>query len=114
VVLNLTLQFVAPPRRGPLLRDIAAGIRLGGALLLVEKVLAEDPGLDRLFVRHHHDFKIRQGYSALEIARKRDALENVLIPRTADANRALLLAQGFRSAEVFFRWYNFCGMLAVL
>jgi tRNA (cmo5U34)-methyltransferase len=113
VILNLTLQFVRPDRREPLLADIAAGIPAGGCLLLVEKVLAADPVLDRLFVRCHHAFKQRQGYSELEIARKREALENVLIPYGVEENRELLLRSGFRAVEVFFRWYNFCGMLAI-
>jgi tRNA (cmo5U34)-methyltransferase len=49
----------------------------------------------------------------MEIARKREALENVLIPYHHDENRALLLRNGYSVCDVFFRWYNFCGMIAI-
>ena len=48
-----------------------------------------------------------------EIAHKREALENVLIPYRMDENFELLRGAGFGKIEVFFRWYNFCGIIAV-
>jgi len=57
--------------------------------------------------------KRRHGYSDLEISRKREALENVLIPYKLLENRELLLRNGFRAVDVFFKWYNFCGIIAV-
>jgi tRNA (cmo5U34)-methyltransferase len=48
----------------------------------------------------------------MEIAQKREALENVLIPYRIEENIDLLRNAGFRSVESFFRWYNFCGILA--
>jgi tRNA (cmo5U34)-methyltransferase len=53
------------------------------------------------------------GYSELEISQKREALENVLIPYRLQENRDLLLKAGFREVEVFFKWYNFAGFVAV-
>lgn len=113
VILCLTLQFVRPLHRDRLISGIAAGIRSNGCLLLVEKILGQDSTFNRLFVKYYYEFKKRQGYSELEIARKREALENVLIPYHFEENRELLLRNGFRACEVFFRWYNFCGMLAI-
>ncbi|PZN73238.1 MAG: tRNA (cmo5U34)-methyltransferase, partial [Candidatus Methylumidiphilus alinenensis] len=57
--------------------------------------------------------KKRQGYSESEIAHKREALENVLIPYRPEENHELLTAAGFRHVEEFFRWYNFSGLIAV-
>ncbi|MFL6620366.1 MAG: tRNA (cmo5U34)-methyltransferase, partial [Povalibacter sp.] len=48
-----------------------------------------------------------------EITQKREALENVLIPYRLEENRELLLRSGFRSVDVFFKWYNFCAMIAL-
>jgi len=53
------------------------------------------------------------GYSDLEIAQKREALENVLIPYRIEENMALLKEAGFKKMEIFSRWYNFAGMVAV-
>jgi tRNA (cmo5U34)-methyltransferase len=57
--------------------------------------------------------KRRNGYSDLEIAQKREALENVLIPYRLEENRELLKRVGFPQSDVFFQWYNFCAMVAV-
>jgi tRNA (cmo5U34)-methyltransferase len=82
-------------------------------VLLIEKLTSEDTMFNRLFIQHYYDFKRRNGYSEIEIAKKREALENVLIPYRLEENLQLLKETGFRSAEVFFRWYNFCGIVAV-
>ena len=113
VVMNLTLQFVRPLYRDQLIRAIADGTQSNGCLLLVEKVLGQSSTLNRLFIKHYYEFKKRNGYSDMEIAQKREALENVLIPYHYDENSELLLRNGFSVCDVFFRWYNFCGMIAV-
>lgn len=113
VIMNLTLQFVRPLNRDRLIAAIAQGTRPNGCLILVEKVLSHDSTLNRLFIKYHYDFKKRNGYSEMEIAQKREALENVLIPYHFEENRELLLRNGFKACDVFFRWYNFCGMLAI-
>lgn len=113
VVMNLTLQFIRPLYREKLVRGIAEGMNPGGCFILVEKVLGQDSLINRLFVRHYYDFKRRQGYDESEIMRKREALENILIPYHQKENEALLLDNGFSRCDCFFRWYNFCGMLAI-
>jgi tRNA (cmo5U34)-methyltransferase len=113
VVMNLALQFVRPLYRTRVVQTIASGINPGGCLILVEKVLSPDSTINRLFIKYYYDMKKRSGYSVLEIAQKREALENVLIPYHYFENKDLLLECGFRHCEAFFRWYNFCGMLAV-
>jgi tRNA (cmo5U34)-methyltransferase len=109
----LTLQFIRPLHRERLVRDIVSGLNDGGCLILVEKVLGEDSFFNRLFIKYYYDFKKRNGYSAMEIAQKREALENVLIPYRLLENRDMLLREGFRQCDVFFKWYNFAGMVAV-
>jgi tRNA (cmo5U34)-methyltransferase len=113
VILNLTLQFVRPLNRDHLINTIANGTLPGGCLILVEKVQGPDSTLNRQFIKYYYEFKKRNGYSELEIAQKREALENVLIPYHFEENRELLLRNGFKACDVFFRWYNFCGMLAI-
>lgn len=113
VVLNFTLQFVPPPLRLHLLRNVHGGMRPGGVLILSEKVLFEDRHLDGVLAGIHHDFKRAHGYSDLEISQKRTALENVLVPETIATHRARLAEAGFSSADVWFQCFNFMSMLAV-
>jgi tRNA (cmo5U34)-methyltransferase len=113
VIMNLTLQFIRPLYREKLVRSIAEGIQENGCFIVVEKVLSPNSLVNRLFIKLYYDFKKRSGYNELEIKQKREALENVLIPYHYDENRQLLVANGFKSCECFFRWYNFCGIIAV-
>jgi len=113
VMLVLTLMFVRPLNREKLIRRIHAGMREDGCLLMVEKVLGDGSLFNRLFIERYYAYKRRMGYSELEISQKREALENVLIPYRLQENRDLLLAAGFREVEVFFKWYNFAGLVAV-
>lgn len=109
----LTLQFVRPLYRERLVRRAFEGMRDNGCLIVVEKITGSHTLLNRLFIEHYYDYKRRNGYSDLEISQKREALENVLIPYRYEENRDLFLDVGFRHVEEFFRWYNFCGVVAV-
>ncbi len=113
ITMNWTLQFVRPTRREVLLKKIWRALVEGGALILGEKILGEPEDLNRLYVDLYYDFKRRSGYSELEIAQKREALENVLVPCTISENLELLRRAGFGSVDPFFRWYNWAGWLAV-
>jgi tRNA (cmo5U34)-methyltransferase len=112
VVLNLTLQFVPPADRLDLLRRLRGGLAPGGALILVEKVIWPDADTDALMDDLHQDFKRAQGYSAMEIARKRAALEQVLIPDDIDSHEQRLRRAGFKRVERWFQCFNFVGWLA--
>jgi tRNA (cmo5U34)-methyltransferase len=113
VTMLLTLQFVRPLFRERIMKTIHSGLNDHGCLLMIEKLTSEDTTFNRLFIEHYYDFKRRNGYSEIEISKKREALENVLIPYRLDENVQLLKETGFRSVEVFFRWYNFCGIVAI-
>lgn len=113
VTMAWTLQFVRPLRRDGLVRRIYDGMVEDGILLVTEKVLTDDSATNRFFIDLYYDFKRRNDYTDTEIARKREALENVLVPYRVDENLQLLRRNGFEIVETFFRWYNFAGFLAV-
>jgi tRNA (cmo5U34)-methyltransferase len=113
VVLCLTLQFIRPLYREKLMEEIYSQLNENGCLILIEKVLGEDSMFNRQFIKYYYDYKRRNHYNEMEIAQKREALENVLIPYKLMENRELMLNTGFRYVETFFKWYNFCGMVAV-
>ena len=113
VIINLTLQFVRPLYRQKLVSNIASGMRPDGCLILIEKVLSRYSTLNRLLMKYYYAFKQRNGYSQIEISQKREALENVLIPYRVEENMELLLGHGFSQCDVFFKWHNFCGLIAI-
>ena len=113
VVMNYTLQFIPPSRRSTVVASLYEKMLPGGCMILIEKVLAENTRLADTVSELHHDFKRAQGYSNLEISQKRDALENVLIPIKTSENIALLHNAGFSAVEIFFKWNNFAGFIAL-
>lgn len=113
-ILNWTLQFVRPMGRQKLLNTIFTALAPGGVLFLSEKILGNDSLLNRVYIEHFLRFKTSQsGYTDLENQRKREALENVLVPYRLDENYALLEQAGFKRIDTYFRWFNFACMIAV-
>ncbi len=113
VFMNYTLQFVRPLQRESLVRRIYEGLNTDGCFILVEKVLGNNSMFNRFYVEIYSEFKKLQGYSDKEINQKREALENVLIPYRLDENTDLLNRSGFETVDLFFKWYNFAGFIAV-
>ena len=113
VVLNFTLQFVPEDQRQALCQRISDAMLPGGILILSEKIQFADAHLQELNTDLHHAFKRANGYSDLEVAQKRSALENVLMPETLSAHQQRLKACGFSSVDVWFQCFNFASMVAI-
>lgn len=113
IILNYTLQFIRPLQRQEFLQKIYAALKPGGVLILAEKIISPQNDLNEIFTTNYHDFKREQGYSELEISRKREALENILIPFSISENINLLTSAGFSHCETFCQWYNFAALVAV-
>ncbi|MDQ2075566.1 carboxy-S-adenosyl-L-methionine synthase CmoA [Marinimicrobium sp. ABcell2] len=112
-VLNFTLQFVPLDQRLVVLEQIYQGLNPGGVLILSEKVVFEDQVHNDLMIELHHNFKRANGYSELEIAQKRSALEQVLLPESLATHRDRLRAAGFSSVDVWFQCFNFASLIAI-
>lgn len=111
-VLGYTLQFVEPGRRDAVIARLHDGLLPDGVLVLAEKVHEPDPGAESLMTELHHDFKRANGYSELEIAGKRQALENVLLTETVAHHEDRLRRAGFDEVVMLSRHYGFCLWLA--
>ncbi len=113
IVVLYTLQFIRPIERLNVLKKIRESLRPGGCVILAEKILADEKFARRLYIDMFHRYKQSTGYSQTEIAKKREALENVLIPFQSKENIELLHQAGFTAVEQAFRWYNFALYIAV-
>jgi len=112
ILCNYTLQFTRPIIRQTLVQRLFKALPEDGLLIVSEKVLASG-SFNRRFIDIYHDFKRKQGYSELEIATKREALENVLVPFTVEENMDLLKQAGFSEIEIFCKWFNFASFIAI-
>ena len=113
VVLNLTLQFVAKDKRSALIDKIYQGLNKGGVLFIAEKVHFESPQTQDFFTNLHLKFKRENGYSELEIANKRQLLDDVLITDTPQIHLQRLSQLGFCSAKIITQNLNFYGFIAI-
>ncbi len=113
IIMNYTLQFIRPLKREKLIKKIYNGLKKNGIFILSEKVVFEHPEFNRKVIDIYHNFKKEQGYSELEISRKREALENVLIPFTIGENIELMKKAGFSHISTFFQWANFVSFIAI-
>lgn len=113
VTMCWTLQFIRPLRRDALVKWVYDGLVENGAFILTEKVLTNNSHMNRFFIEFYYDFKQNNDYSKEEILRKREALENVLIPYRINENVELFRRNGFSIVETFFQWYNFVGFLCI-
>ncbi len=112
VVSNYTLQFIRPLKRSELVQRIYDSLDENGIFIFSEKVIMDDKVLDKEFIDLYYDYKERQGYSRFEIAQKREALENVLVPYTYEENVQMLKDAGFETVDTLFRWVNFNTFIA--
>ena len=109
---NYTLQFIRPPQRQNLVQKIYESLNERGFFVMSEKILFEDKLLAKTMIDIYASFKQTQGYTRLEIAKKKEALENVLVPYTEKENVAMLEAAGFKKVQSFFKWANFESFIA--
>jgi len=112
VVLNYTLQFISPKNRNKIIQNIYDGMKTGGILILSEKIIFEDAELNERQITRYHNFKRLNGYSDIEISKKKEALENVLIPDTVEIHKKRLLNAGFKTADVWHQTFNFVSIVA--
>lgn len=112
VILNFTLQFLEPSLRDKMIANIYRGLLSGGILILSEKIRFNDNEEQNRQTLWHHAFKKANGYSDLEIAQKRTALENVLIAETEEENSKRLKKAGFENIQKWFQCFNFISVLA--
>jgi len=111
IVSNLTVQFIPPEKRDTLIKRIYDSLIPGGIFLLTEKTINHDVGLAALQQEFYYRLKEENGYSQIEITRKREALENVLIPETVEAHISRLNWAGFTAIEIWLKWFHFTSFI---
>ncbi len=112
IIANYTLQFIRPMQRVELIKDLYRSLNDDGMFIFSEKVVFDDKRLDKELIDIYYNYKKNQGYSEYEIAQKREALENVLIPFTIKENIQMCKEAGFKTVETVFQWANFVTFVA--
>lgn len=112
ILSHYTIQFIEPSLRAEIFKNIYNSLIPGGYFLFSEKVFHNDIQFENFTTKHYYDFKERNGYSKLEIMRKRQALENVLRPYTTEQNLAALRDAGFNFVDIVSKQLCFVTFVA--
>ena len=107
ILANYLFQFIRPIQREEVVKKIKNSLSSEGYLIVSEKIIFEDKRVSRVIIDIYHSYKKEQGYSEYEIMKKREALENVLVPYTNRENIQLFKNAGFKNVEILFQWANF-------
>ncbi len=112
IIANYTIQFIRPIKREKLIKKIFNSLNNNGIFLMSEKLITENKRLNKIMIDIYYKYKKEKGYSEYEIAKKREALENVLIPYSMQENIEMLKNAGFKEIDTIFRWNNFATFIA--
>eukprot|EP00924_Labyrinthula_sp_SR-Ha-C_P003206 snap_masked-scaffold_15-processed-gene-2.42-mRNA-1 protein AED:0.45 eAED:0.47 QI:0/-1/0/1/-1/1/1/0/661 len=114
VIMNYTLQFIPYEQRLFLLEKLYSSLSFNGILFISEKIRFENADLQRTSTEIYEDFKHRRGYSKSYIARKKEALHNVLVSYTEKGLREVLVQAGFNDEDIILamKWNNFSTFIA--
>ena len=112
VVINFVLQFIDSRKRERLLERVFHGMKKNGLLILSEKIHFDNKYRNSTLLNLHHKFKFKNGYTKMEISRKRDALEGVLITDLEKDHRERLSKIGFREVRKVMSSLNFFTLIA--
>lgn len=112
ILSHYTLQFLPPAARIKILKDAHHSLIEDGLFIFSEKVRHLSPTLEKSLTIAHEQYRQQNGYSMVEIIRKREALENVLVPFTLEQNLSLLHEAGFKDCEVIRKDLCFVTFLA--
>lgn len=113
VISLFTLQFLNLSERLQVMKDVYRCLHVGGAFIMAEKVISDEGRFDELWLELYWDFKRRQGLTDEQILHKARSIRGVLRPATLSENIRMLRMTGFDSVDVFLKWYNFAGILAI-
>ena len=110
-ILNFVLQFFEPATRLQTLQRIRQQMSPHGLLIVSEKVRHSDDAIHKLFDDTHLAWKRANGYSELEVAQKRSALENVMKVDDVATHQGRFREAGFSNVIQWYQCMNWASFL---
>lgn len=109
----LCMQFIPLADRVEVLKNIYNGMKENGAFVMVEKVKTPIIDIHDIYNDIYYDFKRSSGLTDTSILDKNVSLRGVMKPLTLEANIDMLKEAGFSQIEVFMKYNNFAGIIAI-
>ena len=109
----LCLQFIQLNERKTVVKNVYDSLNDGGAFVMVEKIKSNNIDIHDIYNDVYYDFKRSRGLSDTEIIDKNVSLRGVMKPITLEENISMLQQGGFKTIEVFMKFNNFVGIIAI-
>lgn len=109
----LTIQFIQEKHRQNLVNRIYNGLNKGSAFIMVEKVVGSNARFNEIWTELYHELKLKNGLTEQHVFAKSKAIRGVMKPYTVEENLEMLNNAGFKDIDIFFKWNNFVGFVAI-
>lgn len=115
VILFLSINTLCQTGRIKLFKNICSQLPKQGALIFVDKSKEEgdDFGYRHLPVKYSFKFANPSSYLQNDFVKSTEKKQKFIEPLQINKTEQLLTDAGFKSVELFFRWDNFSGYIAV-
>ena len=100
-------------QRKQILNNIYDALEFGGAIICVDKVRANHSDFEDIFNQVYFDFKMNKKLSSNQILNKAKSLRSSMHLFNQNEIYELFQNSKFQKIEVFFRWFNFIGFIAI-
>ena len=108
----LTLQFINKKERKEIIKKIHNEMNEDGSLFIVEKIKNNIPDIHDIYNDIYYDFK-RNNLTDEDVLDKNVSLRGVMKPLTLQDNIQILKNVGFNKIDIFMKYNNFVGLLAI-
>ena len=112
ITVIFTLQFLSYETKVKLLEKIHDSLKVGGGVIICEKIFLNDGFFQDLFTFTHYDYKLKS-FSEKEIMQKQFDLRYIMRPVSERENLQLFSDAGFHKVESFWQSLNFKGWVLI-
>jgi tRNA (cmo5U34)-methyltransferase len=109
----LLFPFLNLNNRESLLQKIFNSLKKGGALIVVDKIYSSDPNMQDIFNQIYFDSKVENKLTNNQILNKAKSLRGSMHLYNQNENIVFLKKCGFKKIDIFFKWFNFIGIIAI-
>ena len=109
----LTFPFLNSENRIKLYKKIYKSLKHGGALIFVDKIRSSNSNFEDMINQVYYDFKIENKLNHEQVLNKSKSIRSSMQLFDLSEIDEFLKKSGFKKKEVFFRWYNFIGIIVI-
>ena len=113
ITMVLVLQFIKNKDKESALQNIYNSLNEGGAFIFVDKIKTPVLDIHDMYNDLYYDFKRENGLTDTEIIDKNVSLRGVQKCLTVEENIQLIKNVGFKNLDIFLKYNNFVGIIAL-